>query len=254
MKKIITIIVLMWLIVLSGIELNDEGSLLGVLYHQTAAEYRAICYQAYNLAGDRLVELLAEKEYKSAAIIVDVDETVLTNSVYNAREVVKAQHYPEDFYRWIEDMSSEPVSGAREFLLLADSLNVKIYYITNRRDHKKEATRGNLVKHGFPQAENEQILCKTRESSKEPRRQQVMQEHEVLLLIGDNLIDFADCFGEREVESRFAAVEKWQEEFGRRFIILPNIMHGMWLKVINDFEYNLSGAELKAKRLEHLEY
>ncbi len=235
-------------------ELNDEGSLLAILFHQTAAEYKALCHQAYNIAEDRLIDLLVEERVKPPAVIVDVDETVLDNSVYNAREVLKQVEYPAEFYKWIEEMKSEPVAGALEFLLSADSLGVTIFYITNRRDHKQSATIGNLKKYGFPQAEADQVLCKTKESSKEGRRQQVMAEYDVLLLIGDNLIDFAECFNGRTIEERAQAVEDWKTAFGRRYIILPNAMHGNWQKVIYDFEYNLTPEQLRTKRLKYLKY
>jgi 5'-nucleotidase (lipoprotein e(P4) family) len=254
-RRLTALITILFLIsIISGSQLNDEGSLLAVLYHQSAAEYRALCYQAYNLATDRLKILIAAEGDKPTAVILDIDETVLDNSSYNAREVLKDLEYPRDFYEWIDSMEAEPVAGALEFLQLADSLGVKIFYITNRRAHKKKATMGNLLKYGLPQVNAEQVFCKTGESSKEGRRKQVMQDHEVLLLLGDNLIDFADFFDGKTIEERKAAVEKRQHEFGRKFIIFPNAMHGYWEKVINDFEYNLSPEQLQEKRLKHLKY
>lgn len=235
-------------------ELNDEGSLVAVLYHQTAAEYQALCYQAYNLASDKLIEQAKSEHDKPLAVILDVDETVLSNSRYNALEVIRKREYPKEFYQWIEEMKSEPIAGALEFTTLADSLCIKIFYITNRRDHKQAATIGNLLKYGFPQANPEQVLCKIKESSKENRRQQVMAEYDVLLLVGDNLIDFADCFAGSTVEERAEAVEQWQAEFGRRYIILPNTMHGFWQKVIEDFEYDLTPEQLREKRLKYLKF
>lgn len=254
MKKILVLLLI--LIISSGFcqTLQDEGSLLAVLYHQTAAEYQALCYQAYNLAGDRLQNILGSRRINNPAIIIDVDETVLSNSVYNARELVQGQKYPDDFYTWLEEMNSQPIKGAYEFLTMADSLGVQIFYITNRRDHKQKATIGNLQKYNFPQADSVHVLCKEKESSKEPRRQKVMEEHEVLMLIGDNLLDFSDLFRGDTISQRFAAVEEWQQEFGRNYIILPNIMHGYWEKLIYDFERNLSAKELKAKRMKYLEY
>jgi len=255
MKK--TLILLFIVLAFFGVlaeELNDEGSLVGILYHQTAAEYQAICYQAYNLASDKLMEYTKSEHDKPLAVILDVDETVLSNSKYNALEVIRKREYPKEFYQWIEEMNSEPIAGALEFTKLADSLGIKIFYITNRRDHKQAATIGNLQKYGFPQAVPEQVLCKVKESSKEKRRQQVMAEYDVLLLIGDNLIDFADCFAGRTLEERSDAVKTWKAKFGRRYIILPNTMHGFWQKVIADFEYNLTPEQLRQKRLKYLKY
>jgi len=234
--------------------LNDEGALMAVLYHQVAAEYQALCYQAYNLAADQIIRLAEQQHTKPLAVILDVDETVLSNSKYNALEVIQAREYPKEFYQWIEEMNSEPIAGALQFTTLADSMGIKIFYITNRRDHKQAATIGNLKKYGFPQANADQVLCKTGKSSKEGRRQQVMADYDVLLLIGDNLIDFAEYFGGNTIEERAASVEKWQSLFGRRYIVLPNTMHGYWQKLIKDFEYDLSPEQVREKRLKHLKY
>src|SRR3954447_10541962 len=64
-----------------------------VLYQQKSGEYRALAYQAFNLARLRLDEDLDKKNVKrlpkaermrQRAIIVDIDETVLDNSPSNA--------------------------------------------------------------------------------------------------------------------------------------------------------------------------
>lgn len=253
-KNLILLILALYLVSASAenIKLKDEGALLGILYHQTAAEYTALCYQAYNIAEDRLLAIDFSELEKPPALVVDVDETVLGNTRYNIRELLGEATYPEDFYKWLEEEASEPVAGAAEFLQLADSMGVKIFYITNRRDHKQKATIGNLQKYGFPQANEKQVLCKTHKSSKEPRRQTAAENHEIIMLIGDNLLDFSDFFRLDDIEERKERTAEKQAEFGRRFIILPNVMHGYWIKIINDFEYNLSNEELRAKRLQYI--
>ena len=59
-----------------------SGKLFSCLYHQQAAEYDALCYQAYNLARLRLDEALSKKGDKPLAIITDIDETFLNTSYY----------------------------------------------------------------------------------------------------------------------------------------------------------------------------
>jgi 5'-nucleotidase (lipoprotein e(P4) family) len=257
MRKVIIFGILMLLcssVIAEETGVKDESALLGVLYHQTAAEYTALCRQAYNLASDRLLALDMPKQGKPAAIILDVDETVLDNSRYNALELLGKVEYPQGFNDWLDEMQSEPIAGAREFLVLADSLGIKIFYITNRRDDKKDVTLGNLQKSGYPQAVAEQVLCRTKESSKEPRRAIIAEQYDIVLLLGDDLIDFSDCFGGNTPDERKAAVENYREEFGRRFIMLPNVMHGSWLKLLDDYEYNLSEEECLNKRLKYLKY
>src|SRR5882762_5770579 len=56
--------------------------LWGAMWQQKAAEYKALCYQAYNLAKLRLDIILLQQHSKPLAIVTDIDETVLDNSPY----------------------------------------------------------------------------------------------------------------------------------------------------------------------------
>ena len=49
-----------------------------------------------------------------------------------------------------------------------------------------------------------------------------------MLLMGDNLSDFAKDFDSRTPEGRSEAVHNNRNEFGKRFIILPNYSYGDW--------------------------
>lgn len=48
------------------------------------------------------------------------------------------------------------------------------------------------------------------------------------MLIGDNLNDFSEVFENRGDDWGAELVEQYSQEFGRRFIILPNPMYGEW--------------------------
>src|SRR5258706_10018286 len=63
-----------------------ETKAIAVLWQQTAAEYRALCYQAYNLAALRISQI-PKKDYRKnkLAIITDLDETILDNSYASAQ-------------------------------------------------------------------------------------------------------------------------------------------------------------------------
>src|SRR5579885_766874 len=54
-----------------------DGKLFAALYQQYASEYRALCYQAYNIARLRLDQQLQQSGTKPKAIISDIDETLL---------------------------------------------------------------------------------------------------------------------------------------------------------------------------------
>ena len=181
---------------------------------------------------------------------MDIDETVINNSYYNAREIFTHQPYPDSFYEYIEEATGTAISGASSFLHLADSLGYKIFYITNRRERGREGTEANLKKLGFPQVTSESVLMKTDKSSKQPRRDMVAESFDIVLFMGDNLIDFSDVFEQNSIETRKEAVDENSKLFGNRFIILPNFMHGAWIKAVYDYERNLDYEQKKQKLIE----
>ncbi len=71
--------------------------------------------------------------------------------------------------------------------------------------------------------------------------------------MGDDLNDFAEVFEKsRTVESRIAAAERNKDQFGKRFIMLPNAMYGNWESAIYGYNFKLSEEEKAAKRKNQL--
>ena len=223
------------------IQLNEEKYLMAVLWHQTSAEYRACCYQAYNTAKD-YIDSLGDIEPNSA-IVVDIDETVLQNSPYNALNIRKRLKYPDDFNRWIDLAIAEPVPGSLEFLKYASQKGISVFYISNRRASQLDGTVRNLQKFGFPDASKDHVLLREGKGSKEARRVNVRKTHKIVMLVGDNIYDFADFNGARTKEDRYAEIEENREKFGKEYIIIPNSMHGSWKKALVDYKKKLSSDE-----------
>jgi 5'-nucleotidase (lipoprotein e(P4) family) len=80
-------------------------------------------------------------------------------------------------------------------------------------------------------------------SSKTGRRAKVAENHSIILLIGDNLNDFSEIFEDRNADNAKDAVQKNQELFGQKFIILPNPMYGAWEKPVYDYKEGISDAD-----------
>jgi 5'-nucleotidase (lipoprotein e(P4) family) len=236
-----------------------------ILYQQKSGEYRALAYQAYNLARLRLdqdldkknVKLLPKEQRKRPrAIIVDIDETVLDNSPSNA--YMAKNNLPfnvKDWYAWGEMRKAKAVPGAVDFLNYAVSKGVKIFFISNRDEVQKQATIDNLKSVGFKDvsADNVWLRQVPTVSTKEPRRTAVAEKYRIVMLMGDNLDDFSDMFESKSIADRFAAVEKNRELFGKRFIVLPNAMYGTWENAIYEYKHGLSElqrAEIRANALE----
>src|SRR5216683_7908952 len=188
---------------------------------------------------------------KPRAVVVDLDETILDNSRFEGMLLQQRVNYNQkNWTEWVNRAEAETVPGAVEFLRYATSHGVRVFYITNRNDIQKAGTATNLKKLGFPNVNDQTLLVQTdpKKSSKEPRRQSVGAKYRVVLLMGDDLNDFAKVFEDsKTVESRIAASDRFKNEFGKRFIVLPNAMYGNWETAIYG-NSRLSEAEKAAKR------
>jgi 5'-nucleotidase (lipoprotein e(P4) family) len=231
---------------------NTEA-LKSVLYMQTAAEYRALCYQTFNFGKVRLDNYLKRMNMsKKYAIVVDIDETVLDNSPHAAQSLIDGTNYPTGWSEWITKAEAKPIPGALEFLNYADENGIDVFYISNRKEELKDATIVNLQEVGFPNVSNETVMLRTTTSGKEPRRDVVKETHEIIMLFGDNLADFLPVFEKKPIADRFGLVDKYEKEFGAKFFVLPNPSYGDWEGAIYDFDYSLSEQEkfsAKAKSL-----
>lgn len=237
---------------------DNEYSVGGVLFHQTAAEYRALSYQAFNIARMRLdLDLKQNKKNRTArAIVVDADETVIDNSPYQAMLAkTRAAYAADTWHAWCERAEAKPLPGAVEFLQYAHQKGVRVFYVTNRRVSEKDCTALNLRNMYFPDVSDETLLIRTDSttSSKEPRRQAIAQKHRIVLLMGDNLNDLAQVFERKPVAERKEAVDAVKAGFGARFIVLPNAMYGDWESALYGYQNNLSEPEKHTLRTNALQ-
>jgi len=231
----------------------SEHLAMAVLYQQTAAEYRALCYQAFNIATHQLNQNLRIMGLqKQQAVVVDIDETVLDNSPHEAKCILNNDIYPAYWEEWINAIDAKPVPGSLKFLQYAESKGFEVYYVTNRKEKYRQQTLENLKKVDFPFADNDHLYLRTDESSKEARRKKISETKAITMLIGDNLNDFANVFEKKSVTERFILVDEMKTEFGSRFIVLPNAMYGAWEGALYDYDYSVSAKEKDNKRLQNL--
>ncbi|HEY0546894.1 MAG TPA: 5'-nucleotidase, lipoprotein e(P4) family [Pyrinomonadaceae bacterium] len=225
------------------------------LWVQTGGEYRALAYQSYNLARMRFdldLKNAPKKSKRPRAVVVDIDETVMDNSRYQASEVLKHKGYnADDFTDWCMRKEAGAVPGALEFLKYASAKGARIFYVSNRKQTERACTSENLKKLGFPDVSDETVLLRDETSGKEKRRQMIAEKYRIVLLCGDNLNDFTNVFEKKPIAERNARVDQMREEFGSRFIVIPNPMYGDWENAIYDYK-NLPDTEKAAKRRETL--
>src|SRR5438874_1637204 len=164
---------------------DNEYQVGAVLFMQKAAEYRALAYQAFNLARWQLdadmdkksMNLLPRAERtKPRAVMVDVDETVLDNSPAQAYDIKNRLAFAlKNWYAWGEMRKAKAIPGAVDFLNYATAKGVKVFFVSNRDDVQKQATMDNLKSVGFKDVTPENVLLRTAESSKEARRQIILK-------------------------------------------------------------------------------
>jgi len=219
------------------------------LYTQNAAEYRALCYQAYNLAELRLLEALRSNPARPA-VILDLDETVLDNSAYTGWQIQHDQPYtPETWARWTELAAAALVPGAARFLHLADSLGVTLLYVSNRLEIERDATLRNMLAHGLPQVQPEHFFLKSSSSDKTERRAAITSAgYNILLLIGDNLGDFDGQWEKQTNALRNERADAVRDLFGSRYIVLPNAIYGTWEGALYKFNWNATPVERDSLR------
>ncbi|MDQ7039349.1 MAG: 5'-nucleotidase, lipoprotein e(P4) family [Rhodothermus sp.] len=232
----------------SGRSALRHAGLLSTRWVQTSAEYTALALQAYATARRQLERALADSTWtayppqafasdlfrRPPAVIVDVDETVLDNSPYQAWLITTGQNFSSaSWARWTQAAQAQPVPGAVTFVQAARQRGVLVFYVTNRTADLEEATRRNLQAVGFPLPDTVDVILTRGErpewatADKEPRRAFLGRRYRILLQIGDQLGDFLPEPA-ATVEARRALVRRYHTWWGTRWIVLPNPQYGAW--------------------------
>ena len=187
-------------------------------------------------------------------MIVDVDETILDNSAYQAWMTLKDTTFdPKTWNAYVNTVTSLAVPGAVEFATYADGKGVKVFYISNRTAEEEAATRKNLEKLGFPLGAPVDTMLMTRKqpdwgSAKGTRRAHIAKSYRILLNIGDNFGDFVDEYRGSEAE-RLKVFEAHKPRWGREWIMIANPTYGSFESAPFGHEFKLSnGDRRKAKR------
>ena len=240
------------------------------LWVQTAAEYEAASRSVYEAAARSLPAALNDPTRTAVleqqgsfaelqpAVIVDVDETVLDNSPYQARLLIEGRDYDSDSWAsWVDEASAEAVPGALGFATAATNLGITVFYLTNRRSSQEEATRRNLERLGFPVRDDMDVILTRGErpewtGAKISRRQAVAGTHRVLMMVGDDLNDFLDVGG-LTVSERSEVTALYADYWGDRWWMLAGPTYGSWERALWDADYDLDAAERIERKVEYLD-
>lgn len=225
------VFIIICLILIFGCSTNKNSKKDHSMYwHKNSAEYKALCLQAYNIARKNIDLELSKKHEKPLAIIADLDETIFNNTPYNEMLIKKNTSYnQENWSNWVNKKVATAIPGALDFFKYADSKGVEIIYLSNRKIENYEPTKSNLIDLGFPFDESTIMLLRDKTRDKLDRRDAVTN-YNVIMLIGDNLGDFDSVFFGKSNQERWEESKLLKEDFGDKFILIPNLIYGDWEK------------------------
>jgi acid phosphatase len=233
----------------------------------SSAEYEALVLQTYQTATSRLEELIADTDWTAlpgqedmaglpTAIILDVDETSVNNVDFQSHIEGSFSHEAFDEWQWNNLAGRMP--GAPEFIQAARDKGVTVFFITNRPCHERDFAPGpcpqetmtlqDLSEAGIETDKDHLMLVGEQDGwSREKRIRQklIAKTHRIIMLIGDDLIDFLPCARLKPVapcqsastEDRALLVRQHSEYWGKGWHILPNPMHGSWTRYISSDDH-----------------
>jgi 5'-nucleotidase (lipoprotein e(P4) family) len=252
----------------------DNENLNAVLWMQRSAEYRAVAETVYRAATDRLDAALKDPDWDALspeeranpaqglppAIMMDVDETVLDNTPYQARLVRDGLEYDEFTWdSWVREEKARPVPGVVEFARAAQARGITVLYVSNRAEHLLAPTLSNLRAVGLPVKNDSVFLglgtfvadCEQEGSEKRCRRQFAGRSYRVLMQFGDQLGDFTQILINTP-EARAELQEQHHGWFGERWWMLPNPTYGSWEPAVFNNDWRQPGEQRRALKRDAL--
>lgn len=198
---------------------------------RSAAEYRATVLQTYRLATAQVEKDAAGRAAGSWAVVLDADETIISNLTYQAERAKAGLPYSgESWGAWVRRREATPMPGAAAFLNRVRALGGKIAVVTNRLGTECDDTIAVFTAHALVY---DAMLCRPNgtPSDKNPRFEQVRAGTAaglgapltILAFVGDNIQDFP-ALGQTVKDKGDAGFA----DFGVRYWVLPNPMYGSW--------------------------
>ncbi len=217
-----------------------NAEMMALLWMRTAAEYRALCYQGYNMALMEVDNALANpsRRGKPLAIVLDCDETVTDNTPAMALSAAEGNGRYTSMW-WRDAVHSEisgAMPGAVEFLQQVHQRGVAIFYVTNRYSEANyDATVRNLEKLGFPSVDHEHLLLMEdlKVSDKQPRFDKIAADYDVVVYMGDNAGDLPLGTKGKNLDTRNSIIDSARKDFGTRYIVFPNPAYGAWVSALS---------------------
>ena len=209
-----------------------------VAWKQTAAEYRALYHQGYNIAHMLLEQAIKNRKLgdKPLAVVTDLDDTILLPLPYWGHLINNNRDFFNDpiWDEWIPKNQMIVAPGALDFFKFAADNGVEVFYVSSRDQGPQTQEFGlNHVRlAGLPFADNEHVTLLRETSNKQTRQDEIAQKFNVVLFLGDNLNDFSRKYYVKTVDERLKLMEDDRALYGTRYILFPNPTDGHWMRAI----------------------
>ncbi len=251
---------------------SAHNNLNSTLWLQNSAEFKASALQTYNTAKNHLAASLADTGVSAAleqtsgfaglppAIILDVDETVLDNSPYQAQLIKNGKPFElQTWDSWVALRSAKAIPGAVELINEALRKGIRVIFLTNRECMQRTAAGGacpqkmdtlvNLRSVGINNVNIDDLMLKNEHvswtSEKQSRRMTVAQKYRILMLFGDDLGDFLPHV-KKDInhQQRAELVDKHKQRWGQTWYVFGNPTYGSWQRVLmGELKDHLDGYE-----------
>lgn len=282
-----------------------KADLDSTAWMQTSHEYRALTLGAFSVARRNLDDALRDPTWtaldsqtpatdaearllssRPVAVILDIDETVLSSLPYQAWLVKNDECFtPGSWNAWVMEASAKAIPGALEFVRYAWAREVTVFYVSNRahqgeldlnengrfesveqRVQLKPFTISNLVTEGFlPQdrvsnersvllrgtvGQDGKVLDGWDSADKSTRRASISSDYRIALIMGDDLNDFIHLQGPTLAVAE--ATELSATRWGHSWIMLPNPIYGSWERSLYEYQATPSESDKFEAKLESL--
>ena len=246
---------------------------------QTAIEHDLIYLQTYRdaavtpagraegsglgRAGRRDDRAAAELNGLKPAVVLDIDETVLDNSPYQARAGAQRRRIQRGRLGrpGAGRSSARALPGAVEFTQFAASHGIAVIYISNRAKDLDEATLANLRKAGLPVSGPEAFLGL---GTVVEGCEQIGYRERLPAPAGQPHVPRADAVRrpDRRFRGRHAntpdgrrqAMAPYLGWIGKRWFVLPNPTYGSWEPALFSNDWSAPPAQRRQQKIDALRY
>lgn len=225
----------------------DNEMIMAYDWLENSGEAMSLEYQAYNTATRNLQEMVKTPSSKPKAVILDIDETCLSNAPGNGYQIVNGTSFNvNEWNKWVQSAQATAIPGAVAFTQAAKAAGVQVFYVSDRIPDQLKATQENLDKLGFADA-NEPghiVLDPVADQNKQSRFDAIEKNYDVIMFFGDQLTDMGGAYMNKTSQQEKEQVTKDKANWGWKYIAIPDPTYGNYENAM----YDHSGKPLTAEQ------